>query len=135
MSFFTQSASAKKQVSRVQNYYGRNCENKIDLCENETCSFNGYCSVVNDSIGCVHVICLFSGSQCEITSKQKKIIATTISTSIIMAIAVLISYFAFFLFLNLTHHLSHLHKSKKKKTPSKPIHLVVMCPNPHTLFS
>jgi hypothetical protein len=48
-------------------YYGPQCQYKIDLCQNQTCSSKGYCKETNENASCK---CFpnYSGSECEITS-------------------------------------------------------------------
>ena len=51
-----------------KNFYGRRCENKVDLCQNETCSGNGLCKVnqINETIYCdCFGINSFEGDKCE----------------------------------------------------------------------
>jgi hypothetical protein len=55
-----------------QLYYGDNCENRVNLCANVTCSGAGYCKKVNNQAVCS---CNygFSGANCSIVATKTKI--------------------------------------------------------------
>ena len=81
-------------------YYGKRCENKINLCHNETCSGNGVCKLIgnelfmNETTKCE---CFgqgeFEGEKCK--TKTQKMVAreTKIKFTYIIAIVILISLY------------------------------------------
>ncbi|RNA18724.1 protocadherin Fat 1 isoform X1 [Brachionus plicatilis] len=50
-------------------YFGKNCQNKVDVCANETCSKNGVCYDVNDEAKC-KCFSSYSGEKCQIESDE-----------------------------------------------------------------
>lgn len=79
-------------------YYGTNCELRRNLCENETCSGNGKCEETNNNQTAVcKCFSQYSGSKCEIKSKQLKDVQTVVSTSSIIAIIILALFYTSFL--------------------------------------
>ncbi|CAF0891719.1 unnamed protein product [Brachionus calyciflorus] len=69
-------------------FYGTYCENKIDLCENETCSKNGICVDTGNEVKC-KCFSKFSGNNCEIESNELNFIKNFIRTSSLIAIIIL----------------------------------------------
>ena len=71
------------------------CQNKIDLCQNQTCSKQGNCIEVNNEPVCV---ChnLYEGVDCEIQSATLVTIKKVISTASIIAIAIIILFYSMF---------------------------------------
>ena len=72
------------------------CENKINLCENETCSGNGICQIIsnnlskNESIECkCYGIEQFEGKSSEIETINLKIRKWAIKISLIVSISIL----------------------------------------------
>ncbi|RNA36805.1 protocadherin Fat 1 isoform X1 [Brachionus plicatilis] len=51
-------------------YFRKNCQNKVDVCANETCSKNGVCYDVNDKAKC-KCFYSYSGEKCNIESDEK----------------------------------------------------------------
>jgi hypothetical protein len=73
-------------------FYGQHCEMRVDLCANQTCSNNGYCSVVNNEPTCV-CFAMYNGSNCEIKSAEKQRIENVISAASIIAIVCIIGFY------------------------------------------
>ena len=71
----------------TENYYGHFCEQKIDICKNESCSMNGYCTDKNNVPTC-ECYSLYSGMKCE--TKSDKLVVITASKKI-CSIAAIIS--------------------------------------------
>jgi hypothetical protein len=72
-------------------YYGRYCQNKISLCENETCSYNGQCIESLDEKYCKCFL-YYSGVKCELVSQKLLFIQKFTSTSLIVAIVIIVSF-------------------------------------------
>jgi hypothetical protein len=64
-------------------YYGEYCENKVNLCENVTCSSNGYCYLLQNQ---TQAKCKcnngYSGETCDFESNTSKQLKTWTSTII-----------------------------------------------------
>ena len=80
------------------NYFGKRCESKINLCQNETCSGNGICKVItneayqNESIKCeCFGLNSFEGKKCEKKSTKMVVYEASVKTSTYVAIAVMIA--------------------------------------------
>lgn len=73
-------------------FYGTYCENEIDLCANETCSANGYCSVVKHEAKC-ECFTLYSGDHCEIETVKRKFIKAVVSIASVIAIICVITFY------------------------------------------
>lgn len=71
-------------------FYGLNCENKINLCQNETCSGNSLCYDDGYESKC-KCFDKYSGDKCQIESKEMKVKKVVIKTSSIIAICILIT--------------------------------------------
>ena len=78
-------------------YFGKRCESKIDLCQNETCSSNGLCKVINETI--IKCECFgidaFEGEKCEKKTNKLIVIETTIKTSYIISIMIIILLYVY----------------------------------------
>lgn len=96
-------------------YYGTNCENKVDVCLNETCSGNGRCQNVNDMPTC-NCFSLFSGNHCEIVSDRQKTVKSVSSTTSTVAIALMAS---FVLLVVLSDFVKLVNRVLKKSSKSK----------------
>jgi len=73
-------------------YYGEYCENKVNLCENVTCSSNGYCYLQNQTQPKCKCNNGFSGETCELESNTIKQLKTFQWTSTIICIICLITF-------------------------------------------
>jgi hypothetical protein len=73
-------------------YYGENCENKINLCENFTCSLNGYCFLLNQTQTKCKCNNGYSGEICDLESNSIKQLKTFQWTSTIICIVFIISF-------------------------------------------
>lgn len=95
-------------------YYGSYCENKLDFCHNEKCSYHGNCQVFNgNNTKCVcHY--LYDGDKCQNESQGLKIIKNIINLSSIIAIIIIILFYLFFIFLDLTDIFIYREKGKKR---------------------
>ncbi|CAF0962041.1 unnamed protein product [Brachionus calyciflorus] len=71
-----------------QIYYGQNCQFKIDVCENETCSGNGNCKDFENRPQC-ECFYLFNGTRCEFESLEMVGIKKVMTITSIVAICVL----------------------------------------------
>ena len=78
-------------------FYGKRCESKINLCQNETCSGNGVCIVIHEGGGLNETIkceCFglndFEGEKCEIKSTKRRLIETTIKMSTWISVFIII---------------------------------------------
>ena len=108
------------------NYFGKRCASKINLCENETCSGNGFCKVIkneafqNESIKCE---CFgngqFLGDKCETKSAKMVVHEATVKTTSYIAIGTLITFYALVGFMDI-HKYFIMKKSnifQKKRIP------------------
>ena len=66
-------------------FYGKNCELRRNLCENRTCSFNGYCTQIQNETQCK---CFngYGGETCQYESISLKLHKSVQSTSTIICI-------------------------------------------------
>jgi hypothetical protein len=104
----------------LNNYYGANCENEVDLCSNITCSRNGICKIdKNKQKSYCYCFKYYSGDECEIKSNELKAIEAVISTSSIVSIISIIVFYLLFIFNDIINNffckLNIKIKSKKKK--------------------
>ena len=76
-------------------YYGANCESKYDLCENVTCSGHGSCSAENEVANCTCFSNYF-GDQCQFEEEALKTIKQVVSAASILAIVILVLFYAIF---------------------------------------
>ncbi|RNA20845.1 von Willebrand factor type EGF and pentraxin domain-containing 1-like, partial [Brachionus plicatilis] len=67
------------------NFYGSHCENAIDLCENVTCSGNGYCQEDENKVPKCKCFKYYKGDRCEEIEPALQTINTVIRTSTIIA--------------------------------------------------
>ncbi|RNA11375.1 neurogenic locus notch-like protein [Brachionus plicatilis] len=94
-------------------FYGKNCEYKIDVCANETCSKQGVCNEKGDKAKC-KCFNYYSGEKCEIESNEMKAIKTVIKTSYIIAGIILISLFLLIIGCDLSNICCKKKKNKKR---------------------
>jgi hypothetical protein len=73
-------------------YTGTNCETQIDLCQNETCSSNGKCGIVDNKPKC-KCFQYYSGDKCQAVDQSLVTIKNIISTTSIIAIILIISFY------------------------------------------
>jgi hypothetical protein len=110
-------------------YYGKYCENKINICENETCSFNVYCKIINSKPIC-KCVWQFEGSRCEIEMSNLTAIKKVIKVSYITAIVILILFYLLFILNDCMNYFcriksvtkinkKHNNKQKKNKNSKK----------------
>ncbi len=70
-------------------FYGEFCENRINVCENTTCSLHGYCIILNQQNSTLFQCKCFngySGDKCEIESTLKKVVTYVQWTTTIICI-------------------------------------------------
>jgi hypothetical protein len=80
-------------------YYGKRCESKINLCQNETCSGNGICKVItnglNETIKCqCFGINSYEGEKCETKTTKMVVHEATVRTTSYIAVIVVILFYA-----------------------------------------
>lgn len=107
-------------------YYGNRCQFfKNDLCENKTCSSQGYCFFDSKTLN-IKCKCFkyYSGENCEISDAEIIFIKTTIKISTIVAIVMIILFFLFILFLDCIGIIIKKKKTKRhEKIIYKPIYI------------
>ncbi|CAF0915990.1 unnamed protein product [Brachionus calyciflorus] len=90
-----------------EDYYGRNCENEIDLCENVNCSGYGYCKMIKASnqTKIANCVCFqnYLGQNCETKSEYLINVNNFIRTSSIIGILFLISIYLLFILNDVTN--------------------------------
>lgn len=107
-----------------QYYDGQNCELKLDLCQNETCSNNGNCVDNKNSVSC-ECYYLYEGAKCSSQSTELKTIKIVSFTSLIIAIIIIVSTYCLFFSCDLSKYcfrkrtLPNHKKAKKKKKKNK----------------
>ena len=69
-------------------YYGANCENQINVCQNKTCSGKGYCFNLQNVPTC-KCFSSYSGGDCELASSYVKTVKGVQTTASIIAFIVL----------------------------------------------
>ncbi|CAF1133963.1 unnamed protein product, partial [Brachionus calyciflorus] len=79
------SCECLKNENQTSLFYGSFCENKVNICENETCSKNGVCYDINDEAKC-KCFKSYTGEKCENETTEIKVIKSVIKTSVIIAI-------------------------------------------------
>ncbi|CAF1135651.1 unnamed protein product [Brachionus calyciflorus] len=99
-------------------YFGKHCEYKGDLCQNETCSGNGVCYEDENKKKC-KCFNLYNGLKCENESDEIKLIKAVIRTSSILALVIILLTFLTFILIDLTN-LSKKRSYKIKHHYSKP---------------
>ncbi|CAF1096594.1 unnamed protein product [Brachionus calyciflorus] len=99
-------------------YFGKHCEYKDDLCQNETCSGNGVCYEDENKKKC-KCFNSYNGLKCENESDEIKLIKAVIFTSSIVALVIILLTFFTFILINLTY-LSKRRNFKIKQHYSKP---------------
>lgn len=99
--------------------------NKINLCQNETCSGNGLCKIqneneLNETIKCE---CFgqnsFEGEKCEIKSTKMIVRESTVKTTSIIAIVILIGLFSLAILSDIHSFYIKKHKPKKQPKPKQ----------------
>ena len=72
-----------------QTFYGLNCENQIDICQNVTCNDHGYCFKDHQSVAKCKCFTSFSGDECEIVSTYVQLVQSVQLTSSIICFVTL----------------------------------------------
>ncbi|RNA11980.1 protocadherin Fat 1 isoform X1 [Brachionus plicatilis] len=103
-------------------YFGKNCQNKVDVCANETCSKNGVCYDVNDKAKC-KCFSSYSGEKCNIESDESKTRKVIIKTSTIIAIIVLVLFFLILILSDLSSLFCEKKSEKKRYVVQKLIYI------------
>ncbi len=105
-----------------ENFIGKRCEYKINICENETCSGNGLCIIqnenhVNETIACkCFGIGLYEGKYCEHETTKLVVIQVVKKTTSYIAIIVIITFYCLIFSSDLVNYFM----KKKAKTFLKP---------------
>ena len=98
-------------------YYGKRCESKINLCQNETCSGNGVCKILNENEFNQTILCKcfglnsFEGKKCETKSSKMKLRENTIKATAWIAISSVCIFYSFIFMMD-------IHKLITNKTSS-----------------
>jgi WD40 repeat protein len=119
-------------------FYGKRCENKINLCKNETCSKNGICKIINENELNEKTKCecfgngFFEGEKCEINTLKQTIIRTTTKLTTYIAISIVILFFLFIFLMDL-HKFCSNKRSYAGSRKSKPKKINIQKPKPMKL--
>ena len=117
-------------------YYGKRCEHKINLCQNEKCSGNGLCKIINENQQNETIKCecfgfgLYEGEKCQIKSSKLKVIQTIIKSTTYIAVLIIIIFYLLIFMLDVHTFLTksssvNKNKQNRRKNPvSKPKKLV-----------
>ena len=94
-------------------YQGDLCEQRIDLCSNETCSDHGLCRVSNDR---AHCVCFpsYRGLQCQEETVERSIVRVVIRTTSIIAIIVIVLFYLIFLLNDILSYCFNCNIAKKR---------------------
>ena len=76
----------------TKSFYGINCENKINMCTNQTCSFNGYCISNDTAANQCKCFTDYYGSNCENETAFVKVIQIVQIISLIIFLAFTVSF-------------------------------------------
>ena len=111
-------------------FYGKRCESKKNLCQNETCSGNGICQIIrigndglNETIKCE---CFgqndFEGEKCQTKTSKTKQRENTIKITAWIAISIIIMFYSLFILMDLhkiitlnTFYSNQISKAAKNK--------------------
>lgn len=96
-----------------------NCENKINLCENVTCSGYGTCVISNNTDTSCDCYYLYLGDDCAIESDQMKAVKAVIKSASIIACIFIVSFYAVFVIMDILHYLLEHHERRVKKIKFK----------------
>ena len=99
-------------------YYGTNCENKVNICINVTCSGQGYC-LDNGTVPVCKCYMGYFGDRCEQQDSSKKIVSKIQITSIIIVCAVF-SFTVFIILANDGWNLLLASRKRERIVSSKP---------------
>ena len=108
-------------------FYGKRCESKVNLCQNETCSGNGVCKIIqidketlNETINCE---CFgqndFEGEKCQTKSAKMILKETTIKATAWIAISCVILFYSLIFLMDLHRFLTRFEKTSKKSAKIK----------------
>ena len=102
-----------------ENFVGKRCETKINICDNQTCSGNGLCTIRNENFANESIECkcfgigLYEGKYCELVTRKMVVIqAVKKTTSYIAIIAICLFYCLIF---SSDLHNYYVKKEKKMK--------------------
>jgi hypothetical protein len=98
-------------------HFGRRCEIKRDVCMNETCSNNGNC-IDNSSAPTCSCFLYYYGERCQHREHQLDTISDIIRVTMIIAIVIILCFYALIVFCDLTKYFlcGVQAKNKSKKT-------------------
>ena len=96
-------------------YHGKNCEFQINYCLDYSCSKNGFCKI-NTTNQTAYCDCFldYSGFDCSQVSQKLSVIKKIISTASILAILLLILFFATFIIIDISNIFFKIIKPRKK---------------------
>ena len=124
-----------KCICKSDLYSGKRCENKVNLCLNETCSNNGICQIINENSFNETTECKcfgtnqYEGSKCETKSSKLVVRETTVKTTYLIAIIILVSTYLLIILSDLHNIFTHQDfkaKRKNNKIIHKPRHLIYL---------
>ena len=87
------------------------------MCENETCSDHGYCKDVDHKATC-QCFGMYKGEKCEFETQEKKAIKNVVSSASIIAIVIIISFYALIIISDLMNIICKIGEPKRKKSRS-----------------
>ncbi|CAF0777743.1 unnamed protein product [Brachionus calyciflorus] len=97
------SCECPSEKNQTSPFYGKFCEFKIDVCENETCSNNGVCFDDGLKAKC-KCFDKYSGEKCQIELDEMKILKIVIRTSSIISILIIILFYLLFIICDLSSY-------------------------------
>jgi hypothetical protein len=108
-----------------EKFYGKRCELKINPCQNETCSGNGICKVIdngslNETIKCeCFGINSFEGEKCEKKSLKMVVHETTVKTTTYIAIIAVICFYSLIAAMDFHKYFWKVNAPSKRKNLKK----------------
>ena len=104
-------------------YYGTNCEYRKNLCQNETCSNNGYCTMEStDNV--VNCTCKmgYSGVHCEIELQSTKIVKTVTSIASVIPLFVFAGIYSLMFIIDVINMCTSKPRIYRKKPIPRKLH-------------
>jgi hypothetical protein len=104
-------------------YYGTNCEYRLDLCQNETCSNNGYCTMEStQNVANCTCIMGYSGVYCETELESTKIIKTVTSIASVIPLFVFAGIYLMMFIIDVFNMCTFKPKVYRKKPIPRKLH-------------
>ncbi len=84
-------------------YEGKYCENRINLCKNQTCSGHGKYEEFDNKTTYCKCNNLYEGTTCDVQTEELKVIENVINWSVVIAIATIVALYLIVFILDVTN--------------------------------